>query len=188
MHRLVFVTHPEVLIDPDVAIEDWGLSETGRRRAAGFATSDAMRDVCRIWSSTERKARETAQLLASTRGLSVSEHPDLGENDRRATGFLPRPQFEAAADAFFAQPGQSFRGWETAIHAQQRIAGAVRAILARKDAGDVAIVSHGAVGTLLYCHLSGLEIDRRHDQPAQGHFWTAQLPDLRPLHGWQPIH
>lgn len=36
------------------------------------------------------------------------------ENDRSSTGFLPPEEFEVVADAFFAQPGVSVRGWETA--------------------------------------------------------------------------
>jgi broad specificity phosphatase PhoE len=37
-----------------------------------------------------------------------------------------------------------------------------------QDDGTVAIVSHGAVGTLLYCHLAGEAIARRWDQPPNG--------------------
>lgn len=32
-----------------------------------------------------------------------------------------------------------------------------------------------------------IPIDRAHDQPFQGHFWTATLPDMEILHHWMPI-
>jgi hypothetical protein len=49
------------------------------------------------------------------------------------------------------------------------------------------VVAHGAVGTLLLCALLGEPISRRRDQPSQGHYWTARLPELAVEQGWQPI-
>lgn len=187
MPRLLIITHPEVTVDPCVPIPAWGLNDTGRHRAASFALSDHVSSVTRIWASTETKARETASILAAPRDLPIALDARLGENDRSATGFLPPPEFEAAADAFFAHPQASYDGWETAAKAQARIVLAVQDITARHSGGDLAIVTHGAVGTLLYCHLSDLAIDRAHDQPGQGHFWTADLASMRPDHGWRPI-
>lgn len=79
------------------------------------------------------------------------------------------------ADAFFAQPETSVRGWERACDAQARIVGRVDAHLERiiPQGARVLFVGHGAVGTLLKCHLAGWAINRRHDQPAGGGFWYA---------------
>ncbi|WP_299695011.1 histidine phosphatase family protein [uncultured Tateyamaria sp.] len=187
MPKLIFVTHPEVVVDPDRPVTDWTLRDTGRARATAFASHSAVADVTHIWTSAERKARETADILAARRGIPVATHADLGENDRSATGFLPPDQFEAAADMFFAQPGDSFRGWETAQAAQARVVGATQTILSQHAGTDLMIVAHGAVGTLLWCHLTGSAISRDHDQPRQGCYWVANLPDLT-VHGpWQPI-
>ncbi len=187
MARLLVVTHPEVTVDPETPVTEWGLNARGRHRAETFAASVAKSGVSHIWASAERKARETADILAAPRSLPVTIDPDLGENDRSATGFLPPPEFEAAADAFFAQPMDSFCGWERAIDAQSRILGATRRIAADHRGHDLAIVTHGAVGTLLWCALMQSPIDRSHDQPGQGHYWTADLETLRPLHGWRSI-
>jgi broad specificity phosphatase PhoE len=187
MPRLLIITHPEVVIDPHVSVCAWGLDETGRHRAALFAASDQMVSVTHIWSSAETKARETVGVLARPRDLPTAVDARLGENDRSATGFLPRPFFEAAADAFFANPEASFKGWETAHAAQVRIVQAVHDITAQHKDGDLAIVTHGAVGTLLYCHLCDLLVDRFHVQPGQGHYWTADLTSLRPDYGWKEM-
>lgn len=185
--RLFFISHPEVDIDPARPVPDWGLNVRGRERATKLAHSDLLQGISQIWASTETKALETARILARPNGLTVETDHRLGENDRSATGYMPSAAFEAAADAFFAHPTQSHRGWETAKAAQDRIWQAVRDITADHVAGDLAIVSHGAVGTLLYCRLCGFEIDRQYDQPSQGHFWTARLPELKVQHGWRPI-
>ena len=187
MPNLLIITHPEVVIDPDVPIPRWGLSVRGRERATVFASGTDFAKVTHIWTSTEQKAKETGDILAAQRHLPVSHHPDLGENDRSATGFLPCDEFEAAANAFFARPNVSYCGWETANQAQARIHQAVTEIVQAHGGGDLAIVTHGAVGTLLWCAFSRCGIDRRHDQPSQGHFWQADLLTLEPQSGWVSI-
>lgn len=184
---LIVISHPEVTVDPSVPIPDWGLNDIGRRRAAAFAVAEPLANVSCIWTSAEKKARDTADILAAPKILPVSIDPRLGENDRSTTGFLPPPEFEAAADAFFANPHVSYRGWERAIDAQTRIVSAVRKIVRRHSGGDLAIVTHGGVGTLLWCRLADVPIDRRHDQPGQGYYWRADVTTLQPLHGWRAI-
>ena len=185
--KLVVISHPEVVVEPDIPITKWGLSDTGRSRAEAFASSSIMQSVSAIWSSDERKAAETANILAKPLGLDVKRNPQLGENDRSATGFLPPSQFEVAANAFFASPNDSFEGWETAKAAQTRILLAVRSLVYAHDGSDLAIVTHGAVGTLLWCGLAGENIDRQFDQPRQGNYWYADLQSLHPECGWRSI-
>jgi broad specificity phosphatase PhoE len=151
-----------------------------------------VRGVHRIFASNERKAREAAQLLAD--GLGLDDYgviANLGENDRSATGFLSKDEFETTANAFFTRPQESVRGWEPAADAQARIIGAVDEVLSQTPAHDnIAIVGHGGTGTLLYCHLAGLPIDRQYDQPStNGGNWFAFDRTSRKLlyDGWQSI-
>lgn len=141
-----------------------------------------------VWCSTERKARDGAAILVRHLGLPVVELEGLGENDRSATGYLPRAEFEAVADLFFAYPEQSIRGWERAADAQARIVASVQQVLASCD-GDVAIVSHGGVGTLLLCHLRQCPIGREHDQPANngGNYFAFDAGSRRLHHGWMRV-
>lgn len=189
MPTIHFITHPDVLIDPTVPVPDWPLSARGRQRMAEALSLPWVRGLQAIWCSTERKARDGADILADSLGLPITELATLGENDRSATGYLPQAEFEAVADQFFAHPTQSVRGWERALDAQARILAAVDAVIAASPPSPLAIISHGGVGTLLLCHLCGVSIGRQHDQPANGggnHFsfdaYTRQLH-----HGWQPI-
>ena len=146
----------------------------------------------RIFSSSERKARDAARILADGLGLDgYSVIANLGENDRSATGFLAKDEFEATVDAFFAQPLQSIRGWEPAVDAQVRIVRAVElAVSETLEHVDIAIVGHGGTGTLLYCHLAGVAIDRRYDQPATngGNCFAFDRASRKLLcEGWQSI-
>ena len=165
----VYITHPQVQIDPLVPVPRWGLSDLGRSRASATARLEWVGALKRIISSDETKATETADILAAGTGIAVEIAEDMGENDRSATGFLPPPAFEAAADWFFAHPQESYRGWERAIDAQSRIAAAIDRILDTHDpALPIAFVGHGGVGTLLKCRLGNRELSRREDQPAGG--------------------
>jgi broad specificity phosphatase PhoE len=165
----VYITHPQVQIDPLVPVPRWGLSDLGRSRASATARLEWVDALKRIISSDETKATETADILAAGTGVAVEIAHDMGENDRSATGFLPPPAFEAAADWFFAHPQESYRGWERAIDAQSRIAAAIDRILETHDpALPIAFVGHGGVGTLLKCRLGNRELSRREDQPAGG--------------------
>ena len=143
--------------------------------------------IRRIVSSAERKAIETAEVLARHLGLAVEVRERMHENDRSATGFVPPPEFEAVADQFFARPYDSVRGWERAIDAQSRIVGEVEAALETGEP-DIAFVGHGGVGTLLLLHLHGREISREADQPAGGgNYFAYDVEARRILHGWRSI-
>jgi broad specificity phosphatase PhoE len=182
----LYITHPQVQIDPDVPVPEWGLSAEGRARAAACARQGWVRHLTRVVSSGERKAIETAEILAAAAGIEIEIQTATHENDRSATGFLEPPDFEKAADWFFANPYASFHGWERAIDAQARIVGAVNAILARHDATKpIAFVGHGGVGTLLKCHLSGIPITRQNDQPGGGgNLFSFSLADRRVSCDW----
>jgi broad specificity phosphatase PhoE len=189
MATCFFITHPQVVIDPAVPVPDWPLTEVGRERMRRFAGSPLLAGVRGLFCSSERKAIEGATILADARDLPVRRRAALGENDRSATGYLAKAAFERAADAFFARPEASMRGWERAVDAQARIVAAIAAALAEAPEGDVAIVAHGGVGALLLCHLLGAPISRRHDQPGEGggNVLTFTRAPCRLLHAWRPI-
>jgi broad specificity phosphatase PhoE len=196
---LRFVTHPQVRISADIPVPLWGLSDRGRARAVRFAQQPWIGQTTRIVSSAETKALETAAILAMAISVPVEVRHALHENDRSSTGFVPPDRFEVLADAFFAGPHVSVEGWETSSDAQRRVLQATADLLtgphtqAGEAPSDIAVVAHGAVGTLLLCHLLGVPISRSFDQvggdaaPGGGNFWAFDLNEGRVLHHWRPI-
>jgi len=172
MRRVYFLTHPEVIVDPLIPVPEWGLAERGRQRASDLARR--LRNIGSVWSSTEPKALETADLIGVRLELVPHALEELGETDRSATGYLTEPEFWANYQEFLARPSYSARGWETAVDAQRRIVAAVDAVLADQPAGsgDVVVVSHASVGALMLCHLLGTPIQRLVDQPGQGSYFS----------------
>lgn len=189
----LYVTHPEVVIDPAVPVPRWGLSTIGRARAERFANHALALGLTRIVSSPETKALELAASLAARRDLPVDSGENFSENDRSSTGFVPKQRFEALADSFFAEPEVSVEGWERAIDAQRRIVAAVETVLDGHDVSrPIAFAGHGAVGTLLKCHLAGRPIDRDEDQrrignPGGGNVLVIRLSDRRLFGDWTPM-
>lgn len=179
-----FITHPNVVVSREVPVPRWPLSELGRQRMRAGLKQPWVPDLTAIYCSSEQKAIDGAEVLSRHLGLDFTQMEDLGENDRSATGFLPPDEFERVADQFFANPEVSVRGWERAIDAQSRIVRAVESIASQ---GSVAIVSHGAVGTLLYCHLAGKPIERRWDQPPNGggNYYSFTLSPRRVFSWWR---
>jgi broad specificity phosphatase PhoE len=185
-----YLTHPQVLIEPVKDVRKWSLNPLGSERVSALAKQlGSLSGTRRVVSSDETKALETASPLALALGVELEVRPLMHENDRSATGYLPPEEFEAVADQFFAEPGRSVRGWETAEDAQRRIMSEVDICLAGLQEHDVLFVGHGGVGTLLFCALSGLRIERRFDQgPGGGGCWFEfDTRGRKPLQGWQPM-
>ena len=182
-----YVSHPAVIIDPDTPVPQWSLTTAGREAAAAIAELPWAQRLGRIIASAETKAREAAEILAERTGLTVEVRPDTGETDRSSTGFVPHDRHEELADAFFAAPHVSAEGWERSADAQARIVAALADLLEPTDDHDSVVIGHGAVGTLWYCHLAGLPIDRRYDQPGSGYWYSVDCVSRKPLNHWSPI-
>lgn len=190
MSTLHFITHPEVVIDPSVPVPDWPLSPEGVRRIGLALEKPWMSRLGAVFSSAERKATDAARLVADRFGFQPVIVSELGENDRSATGYLPKAEFEVTADLFFAHPERSVRGWERAVDAQRRIVAALDRVIAEAPGlGDIAVISHGGVGALLLCHLKGVPISRAEDQPGAGGgcFYSLDLRTRALITGWHLI-
>ena len=189
MSRILrYLSHPQVEIDRAVSVPQWGLSAFGRQRLEQIDFSKVLANTKIVVSSTEVKAVETATLICDPLSLTFNCREAMHENDRSATGFLPPEEFEQVADQFFAKPSISVRGWEKAIDAQSRIVGETMQVIKIADSGDILLVGHGAVGTLLFCHFADEAIHRKFDQiGGGGNFFSIDLETALPLHGWKPI-
>lgn len=190
MASLYFITHPDVVVDPAIPVPEWTLSPHGRRRMQMLLRQPWVKGLRAIWCSTEQKAIDGAEIIGHAVGITPQRLGALNENDRSATGYLPKAEFEATADIFFANPDQAIRGWEKAVDAQNRIMQAIATIVAATPAThDLAIVSHGAVGALLLCKLKQCPISRAQDQPGNGggNYFCFDTDTYSPRHEWRPI-
>ncbi len=192
MSYALYITHPEVILDPAEPPARWHLSERGRERAMAFGRSAAMQPIRLIIASPETKTMETAELLAdSARQIVVGE--GTHENVRTSSGAIPAVQFEALMDALYTRPDESAAGWETLAATEARIVAAIDAAIDRHAGREpLAFVGHGTVGTIFKSHLAGRRPTRDEDQrrmadPGGGNCFVFELEPRRLIRDWVPI-
>ncbi|MDO8409224.1 MAG: histidine phosphatase family protein [Phenylobacterium sp.] len=190
MAQILFVTHPEVVIDPAVPVPRWPLSAKGRARMEALAEAMASLPFRAVWSSDEQKAMDGAAILSAR--LNAPHHVDaqLGENDRSATGYIAPPRFWEVVAEFFAHPDISVLGWETARDAQNRILAAMARVADEAAPGLTVVVSHGGVGQLLTAALQNVAIgqEAKSPNPSGGGYLLLEVAPLRLVgDGWGDI-
>ena len=143
-------------IERDRPASTWRLGEVGRQRSELLASRLSSFSPEAVWSSTEPKAVETAEIVAGAFGVPVQIADGLEEHHRDGIPFYPRrDDFEAAVEQFFCKPDQLVLGTETAVQARVRMTAAIDDII---DAGqtDSIVVTHGTVMTLYVAGVAGI--------------------------------
>jgi len=185
---IYFISHPEVIIDKNVPVSQWDLSEKGKRRVKHLLTNSWIQSIKLIYLSNEQKAKTTAHIIRESLKLPIHYREDLREIDRSATGYLEAQEFERVVNQFFANPFQSVRRWEKAVDAQERIVKAIKNIINEMNNQPILIVSHGGVGALLMAYLLREPISRDLDQPGdEGGNYFVFTSLLRLVSKWNPI-
>ena len=181
MPELILVKHSLPEIVSTLPASQWGLSEAGRLNCRALADSLAAYHPDVVVASSEPKAAETGEIVASTLGRPLATIEELHEHDRDNVGFLSGEHFEAAIARFFENPQSLVLGRETADQAHQRFAAAIEAIVTRYPTETVAVVTHGTVIALFVARATGLDpfpFWKRLDTPA---FVVLSLPDRKVL-------
>jgi broad specificity phosphatase PhoE len=153
---LILVKHSLPEIIERRPAREWKLSDEGQIRAQRLAECLRPFRPEVIVSSTEPKARETAEIIASRYGLELRIADGLHEHDRSKTTYLSKDKFQAAIREFFEKPHTLVFGRETADEAYLRFYQAVSSILNEYANKAIVIVSHGTVISLLVSRLSGI--------------------------------
>lgn len=138
------------MLDPSVPSEEWTLSDEGRRRCRALAERLAAYEPAVLLSSTEPKARETAELVAPSLGLDVRLSDGLRETARRTVGWLSPEGLDGGIRALFDRPDEVVFGEESAASALSRFEAAVEGL----PEASVA-VTHGTVLSLFVAARTG---------------------------------
>lgn len=139
------------------------LNERGREQAAELANTLGNLPIKAIYSSPLERAIETAQPLAQSLRLGIQVRPDLTDTDPgewagRSWKILSRTKLWKVIQN---TPSQAqFPGGETFIHAQERVVGALDAILsAHKKDELIAVVCHGDPIKLFMAYFLSIPLD-----------------------------
>lgn len=164
MGRSFYLTHPEVTIDPEMHATFWSLSRIGRQRIENAASRGTFASITQIICSKEKKAQQAAAIISKHIGIGVIEEPLCNENERLATGFLTKEEFENTLNLLYERPNECANGWESASDTLNRMIAALNSHLVNDMNDNTLFVGHGTIGTLLKCHIGNRSIARTEDQ------------------------
>ena len=108
----------------------------------------------RLIASEQRKAVQTAWIIAKRVGVRVELEPGFREHDRVGVRWRGSAQRTRELQDFFANPTERVFGNETAVEALDRFDAALHRCL-RERTDPVAIVTHGTVMSLYLARLTG---------------------------------
>jgi broad specificity phosphatase PhoE len=139
---------------------DRPLTELGREQAVALA--DRLRDteLDAVYSSDLQRARETAEIVARSKGLRVEVVRDLREVDVGSWSGLTRAEAEDRCPDAYARWLQGGEGWddgETYAEMSRRVVGAILRIAEQHENGRVLVVAHG--GSIRAVHAGALGLD-----------------------------
>lgn len=163
---LLLVRHAAPHIDPSTPAHTWLLSDKGRQSCYDLAERLRPHGPTRILTSTEAKAQQTGQLIATVLQLPSETWPDLHEHDRSNVTGLDQETFKTQVIGLLTHPETYIFGRETGTQARQRFTQAIHAARATYPTDTLAIVTHGTVMTL---------------------FLAAHNPTLEPVSWWQNL-
>lgn len=144
MERLILVRHAEPEVDPTLAAAEWPLTSRGEFAVRRLATVLSGLEPGWIVSSPERKARETAALIAESLEIPVAEEPLIAEQGAGPDEFIANyGEFREMVRQHFIHSQQVVFRQEAAADAARRMAICVDQC---RDAGGVPVlVTHGRI-------------------------------------------
>jgi probable phosphoglycerate mutase len=158
--ELLVIRHalPVRTASPDGSPADPPLSETGRAQAERLAAWLASERIDALYASPLRRARETAQPLASARGLAVALDPGLVELDHRADHYVPMEELKA----------ENYAAWQALVQGglyanidivafRRGVVASFERIIRAHPGARVAVVCHSGVINAWAAHVLGIE-------------------------------
>jgi broad specificity phosphatase PhoE len=147
---------------------DPALTELGQRQAEATAAYLAAEPVAAVYSSTMRRAVQTAASLAARHELDVQVLTDVHEIEMRRGLPADRMPHEVIDHELLAAAVERFcvtRRWaelpfgEDGDELRQRVTGRLEAVLAAHPAATVVVVCHGGVINAYLAQLLGISSD-----------------------------
>jgi broad specificity phosphatase PhoE len=139
---------------------DRPLTDLGRRQAHELADRLAETELDGVYSSDLQRARDTAEIVAATKGLEVRIDPALREVDVGSWSGLTRAEAEERfPDAYrrWLAGGEGWDDGESYEQLRERVTAAVFRIALEHERGRVLVVAHG--GSIRAIHAAALGID-----------------------------
>ncbi len=175
MTTLILVRHGETDWNRENRFQgqaDPPLNELGRRQSAELADRLAAEGVDRVYTSPQRRASETAAILADRLGLEVQPVDGLREIDVGSWSGLTRDEIaERFPDAWarWLEDGDGFDDGETYEQLGARVIPALLGLAEQHDHEVVLVVTHGGPSRVAQAQAAGIAYgESRRREPVLG--------------------
>jgi 2,3-bisphosphoglycerate-dependent phosphoglycerate mutase len=171
MNRVILVRHAEPQVEIEIPAAAWSLTTRGEQATRRLVPRLASLRPGVVVTSPERKALQTAGLLAEGLELSLQQDERFSEQGAEVGEFFPDySDFRARVEEHFARPDEVvFRG-ESSHAAADRFASGVASLRESATTGVPIIVSHGRIMASWLASVTG--------EPALGIWTSLRMPDL----------
>lgn len=166
MSKIYYITHPLAKIEPDKPNTEWSLLEDSEEELERLSVMDFWKDIDLVFSSPEKKALQTAEYIKEHNNINYDVSDDLNEVRRESYQFVELQKYLKQVEDFYLHPEDSCNGWEKAVDAQKRLINFLDKIMVEDK--DIAVISHGIIGTLLACYLKKVDPTFNEDPKVSG--------------------
>lgn len=157
MPALVLIRHSSPNVDPAIPSTAWGLTDEGKLQASELAKALSRWKPAAIVTSPERKAHETAVLIAASRAIPIVIDEDVKEHRRESAGFLPVANFVHGIEQLLRSSHELVFGDETADAVFDRFERAIERACKITPGRDQFVVSHGTAISIYVGHVLGVD-------------------------------
>lgn len=149
---IIFLRHAQTSVNLSKPARNWVLSEEGMRKMKSIAKDVIFDNIDIVYSSTEKKAIQTAFFISEIKGKKIITKKSFDELKRKKP-LENKMLYEDAVAKVFKNPSQAVLEWETAEEALIRFSREVEKIDKENKDKIILIVSHGLVLSLYFANL-----------------------------------
>lgn len=157
MSNLLLIKHSEPVVDFGITPANWVLSDRGEQRAGLLAAYLADRGINALYSSSEVKAVQTAEIVGAATGLSINVVPDLREHRRENASVIDSSKWRSLVIQSIRKQDEQIYGSEPVATARMRFGEAIRRLMKSESGQKIAVIAHGTVISTFVAEL--LEVD-----------------------------
>ncbi len=185
MLKLIYITHPQVIIDAKTPIDQWQLSKDGLEAVERLSQLQFWDDVNKIYSSKETKAFQVAEIISKKFNIAYEAYENFNELDRQSTGLLPINKYMEAVKFTYENFDTSYKGWETLESSYNRNTKQLTGIINGNKGKNIVIIGHGSAGTLIKCFIKGIKPSFSEDPQKTGCYFVADYKKGKILQDWR---
>lgn len=151
--ELILIRHGRP--ERSAATSDPHLNPLGREQAERVASWLADEPVDAVWSSTMRRAVQTAEPFAAAKGHSIRQHAGIVEFDQAAGTYVPTEELKRENFALWQALATGGHGVDMNAF-QARVVAGMEEIVAAHPGHRVAVFCHGGVINMWATHVLGM--------------------------------